>query len=116
MTTDMKNDALRKKPEAYPRTLAEAYHIASRWHSDGGTAPPGPPGGALALVTEEAHVTASKDPVKKAGKTAGPAKKKSLTDVECYLCEKKGHYAKNCPDRKSSADKVHVSINRESGM
>ena len=94
MTTDMKNDALRKKPEAYPRTLAEAYHIASRWHSDGGTVPPGPPGGALALVTEEAHVTASKDPVKKAGKTAGPAKKKSLTDVECYLCEKKGPLCK----------------------
>ena len=110
MTTDMKNDAVRQQPDAYPKTLAQAYRIASRYSSDGGAPQPGPGAGALALVTEEAHVTTSKDPEKKAGKSAGPAKKKSLTDVECFLCEKTGHYAKNCPERKSSADKVHVSI------
>ena len=107
MTTDMRNDALRQKPDAYPKTLASAFRIASQWRSDGVASAPTPPG-ASAFVTEEAHVTSTKDTEKKAGKTGG-AKKKSLADIECYECEGKGHYARNCPTKKSSVDKVHVS-------
>ena len=106
MTQDMKNDALRHKADAFPTTLARAYRIASRWHGDNGGPTPTPSGSAL--VTEEVHVTASKDTEKRAGK-AGGGKKKSLADVECYLCEEKGHYARNCPNRKPTAEKVHVS-------
>ena len=34
MHDSMKNDALRRKLEAFPKTLAEAFHIASGWHDD----------------------------------------------------------------------------------
>ena len=106
MTEDMNNDALRHKADAYPTTLARAYRIASRWQGEGVALTPLPSG--AALVTEEVHVTASKDTEKRAGKTGG-TKKKSLADVECYACEGKGHYAKNCPNRKSTVEKVHVT-------
>ena len=108
MMTDMRNDALRQKPDAYPKTLASAFRIASQWRSDGVVPATTPPVGASAFVTEEVHVTASKDTEKRAGKTGG-AKKKSLADVECYECEGKGHIARNCPTKKSSVEKVHVS-------
>ena len=68
---------------------------------------PPPAGGNAAHVTEEgAHVTITKDLEKKAGK----ANKKSLADVECFKCETKGHYARKCPQRKPSADKVHKTV------
>lgn len=115
MHDSMKNDALRRKPEAFPKTLAEAFHIASGWHDDDTPLTPTPGAPNAAYVTDSAHVTAAKDPAeKKAGKTGG-ARKKSLADVECYLCEEKGHYVRDCPKRKSSLGKVHVSIEEPEG-
>ena len=113
MLDNMKNDALRRNPEAFPKTLPAAYRIASRW-SGGEAAPYTPTPGApnAAYVTDSALVTASKDPPeKKAGKTGG-AKKKPLTEVECFLCEEMGHYARDCPQRKSksSSAKAHVTV------
>ena len=45
----------------------------------------------------------------------GGTKKKPLTEVESYLCEQNGHYARDCPQRKSSSEKVHVSISADKG-
>ena len=108
MMTEMRNDALRQKPDAYPKSLASAFRIASQWRTDGSSQMAPTPPGASAFVTEEVHVTASKDTEKRAGKTGG-YKKKQLADIDCYACEGKGHYAKNCPNRKPSAEKVHVT-------
>jgi DnaJ-domain-containing protein 1 len=108
MMTEMRNDALRQKPDAYPKSLAAAFRIASQWRSDGSSAVTPTPPGASAYVTEEVHVTASKDTEKRAGKTGG-YKKKQLADIDCYACEGKGHYARNCPIKKSSSEKVHVT-------
>ena len=104
MMTDMRNDAIRQKPDAYPKTLASAFRIASQWRSDGVVPATTHPVGASAFVIEEAHITASKDTEKRAGKTGG-TKQKSLADVECYECEGKGHIARNCPTKKSSVEK-----------
>ena len=91
MMDDMKHDALRRKPGAFPSTLALAFHIASQWNEGSTTTTPTPPPPAgAAYVTEGAHVTAAKDPEKKAEK-AGGGSKKSLADVECFKCETKGH-------------------------
>ena len=108
MMTEMRNDALRQKPDAYPKSLAAAFRIASQWRSDGSSAMAPTPPGASAFVTEEVHVTGSKDTEKRAGKTGG-VRKKTLTDIDCYACDGKGHYARNCPNKKPSSEKVHVS-------
>ena len=105
---EMRNHALRQKTDAYPKSLAAAFRIASQWRSDGSSATVQSPLGASAFVTEEVHVTASKDTEKRAGKTGG-VRKKSLADVDCYACDGKGHYARNCPNKKPSSEKVHVS-------
>ena len=108
MHDSMKNDALRRKPGAFPPTLANAFHIANGWHEDDTLTPtPGAPN--AAYVTGGVHSTTPKATDKKAVKTGG-AKKKPLTEVECYLCEQNSHYARDCPQRKSSSGKVHVSI------
>ena len=110
MSQDMNNDAVRHKADAYPTTLARVYSRASCYQGIDGGAPKEPqqtPSGA-AFVTEEVYVTLSKDTEKVAGKTGG-TRKKSLTEVECYACEEKGHYARNCPNRKLKGEKVHVS-------
>ena len=61
-----------------------------------------------AFVTDGALLTA-KDPEKATGKTGGARKKTSLTDITCYVCGLKGHYARNCSERKSSSEKAHVT-------
>ena len=112
MLDDMKHDALRRKPGAFPTTLALAFHIASEWNDrvPASTPTPTPAGANGAYVTEGVHVTAAKDPEKKAGK-AGGGSKKSLADIECYKCETMGHYARNCPQKKSSSSEiVHVTV------
>ena len=111
MMGDMKHDALRRKPDAFPNTLASAFHVSNQWNEGRDPIPaaaPAPAGANAAYVTEGAHVTASNDPEKKAGKAGGTGKK-SLADVECFKCELKGHYARNCPQRKPSVEKVHVT-------
>ena len=112
MLDDMKHDALRRKPGAFPTTIALAFHIASEWNDrvPASTPTPAPAGTNAAYVTEGVHVAAAKDPEKKAGKAEGGSKK-SLTDIECYKCEIMGHYARNCPQKKSSSsEKVHITV------
>ena len=78
MMEDMKHDALRRKPDAFPNTLALAFHIANQWFEGNSPAPaptPAPAGANAAYVTDEVLVTAVKDPEKKAGKAGGGSKK-----------------------------------------
>ena len=114
MLDDMKHDALRCKPGAFPTTLAQAFHISSEWNdrvpASTPTPTPAPAGANAAYVTDGVHVTAAKDPEKKAG-IIGGGSKKFLADIECYKCETMGHYARNCPQKKSSSsEKVHVKV------
>ena len=108
MMTEMRNDAFRQKPDAYPKSLAAAFKIASQWRSDSSSATAPTPLGASAFVTEEVHVIASKDTEKRAGKTR-EYEKKQLANIDCYACDRKGRFSKNCWNRKPSGEKVHVS-------
>ena len=90
MLDDMKHDALRRKLGAFPTTLALTFHISSEWNDRAlpstPTPAPAPAGANAPYVTEEGvHVTAAKDPEKKAWK-AGGGGKKSLADIECFEC------------------------------
>ena len=54
MHDSMKNDAVRRKPAAFPPTLANAFHIADGWHEDDALTPtPGAPN--AAYVTGGVH-------------------------------------------------------------
>lgn len=109
MHDNMQNDAIRRKPDASHKTLTGAFRHASGWRENGSTLSPTPGAPNAAYVTASAQTTATKDTEKKGGKTGG-TKKKQLSDVECYVCEEKGHCAKDCLQRKSSSGKVHVSV------
>ena len=109
MHDNMQNDAVRRKPDEFPKTLAGAFRIASGWRENGSILTPTPGAPNAAYVTASSQAASAKDTEKKGVKTGG-AKKKQLSDVECYVCEEKGHYARDCPQRKSSSGKVHVSV------
>ena len=111
MLDQMKNDALRKKPEAYPSTLAGACRIASGW-SRGIPAQAAPATKDAAYVTDTALVATVKEPEKPVKKTGGTKKKNILTETICYVCGLIGHYARNCSERKSQVDKVHITSSK----
>lgn len=98
MLAQMRNDALRKDPDAYPKTLASAYRIASGWSNED----PGVGGHGLdnhnAFLADTAFVTKAKDP-EKGGKSAG-SKTKKQNEITCYVCGVVGHYARDCEKRK----------------
>lgn len=114
MLNQMKNDAPRKKPEAYSSTLAGACRIASGW-SRGIPAQVAPATKDAAYVTDTALVATVKEPEKPVKKTGGTKKKNILTETICHVCGLIGHYARNCIERKSQVDKVHITSSREEG-
>ena len=69
MLDDMKHDALRRKPGAFPTTLALAFHIASEWNDrvPASTPTPTPAGANAAYVTE--GVTYGQGPGKISGES-----------------------------------------------
>ena len=114
MLSQMRNDSLRSDPDAYPSTLAAAYRIASGWTSDEtGISNNGIESNSAYVSVDTCFVSKAKDPEKSTLKTAGiPAKSgKKKTEVECHVCGKIGHYARDCEHRKSSksTEKAHVT-------
>ena len=107
MLAQMRNDALRSVPDAYPRTLASAYRIASNWTNEDSSKPAGIPA-AGAYVTEEVHVTLAKDTVKDTAKGKKGKKKIPAQPVTCFVCGQVGHYARSCPEKKGSTDTALV--------
>lgn len=97
MLTVLRNNAAINL-SSYPTTLAGAYRTASTWTTDG-----------TMSATREQHSAFVMDKVpdkpkasnKEKRSKGGPVEKKSSSEVECFVCSKLGHYARECPDRKT---------------
>jgi hypothetical protein len=93
MLAQMRNDALRKDADVYPKTLASACRIASGWANED----PGVGSSSLdnhtAFLADAAFVTKARDPDKSA-KAAGSKGKKSA-EIMCFVCGIVGHYAQD---------------------
>ena len=115
MHDEMKNDALRCVADAYPKTLAAAYCIASQWTGSDHNPHAGTAAKPVVFVTDGPLVATKdpKDPEKAPGKTGCVRKKTPLTDITCHVCGHTGHYARNCSERKSSSDKAHLTTTDE---
>lgn len=113
MLNHMRRNAIMDAGESYPATLAAAVRIASAWPDEGPSSANSNPLGTdthSAFVTaDSAFVMKSKDPGGKKQSTnptvdkLPSGKKKSLAEVECYVCAEYGHYARDCKDRKVAA-------------
>jgi hypothetical protein len=101
MSTVLRNNAA-IIVSSYPTTLAGAYRAASTWTTDG------------LVAYMESHTAFVTD--KSTGKTKTSTKEKPMkgglqekssslskpSDNACFICEKIGHYCRDCPERKST--------------
>lgn len=77
MMTDMRNDALRQKPDAYPKTLASAFRIASQWRSDGVVPATTPPWVHRRSLRKKYTSPQAKTPRSESGRPGGPRRSHS---------------------------------------
>jgi len=97
---EMKNDVIRKK-DPFPKTIAEASHLLSKWTNNyGGKYNNGKSdandGMAFATVMEEKE----KD-----------NKNEKKQHIKCFRCKKKGHYSNECTEElPATSDKKGTSL------
>jgi Zinc knuckle len=100
MLSEMRNDSQRNIADAYPSTLASAFRTASGWTSENPLLE-----NHSAYLSDACFMTKANDPEKGSrGETPGVAdsgsKSKKMSEIVCYVCGLKGHYSRECPDRK----------------
>ena len=122
MLNNMRRNALCDAEESYPATPAAAVRVASAWPDEGPSSTnPNPSTHSAFLTADSAFETKSTDPgSKKQGKNppvdkSPSGKKKSLAEMECYVCGEFGHYAMDCKDRKA-AGKALVTKSNDSAV
>ena len=77
--------------DSYPKTLTEAYNLAIniKWKAT--------PGKAVNVPHDLDGITLATDVEK--------TKKKDISTIKCFICNKFGHYQSNCPDNPNNPSK-----------
>ena len=113
MLSQMRNNALREVPGAYPATLAGAFRIASGWTNEDSVGPQSTGGDHHAAFLADTAFVIQKSTVQKENTKRETGEKTAITrssSKACYVCGKKGHLAYQCADRKEViSDKVLVT-------
>ena len=104
MTSQMKNDALRNVGDAFPKTLSEAYRIASNWLTDHPVSvPKGVFRGHENAVFLADTVTSCRPEAHANQKSNYPPRvprKFTPPGLNCFVCGLPGHKARECGKRK----------------
>ena len=100
------NTANRLEPNAYQPTVIAAVRIATGYvtNDPGFSRPPGIDTDTYTALVTDTDPTGKTDDVKQAGKSKSDVKKKAKSAVECFVCGKTDHYARDC--MKKGSEKV----------
>jgi hypothetical protein len=113
MLSQMRNNALREVPGAYPATLAGAFRIASGWTNEDSIGTQSTGGDHHAAFLADTAFVLQKSTVQKANtkkETAAGTTTPRSSSKACYVCGRKGHLAYQCADRKEQVpDKALVT-------
>ena len=96
---DLENDFLQGHNK-YPKTVSETYNILTNWKQERNSG-----------WQESGDHVAFTNVDDKGGKV----KREGKGHITCHRCEKKGHYASECPDRAAGADNKSNTNNVNTG-
>ena len=101
MINKLTNDAMKGTP--WPATLDEAYLQASTWRVQVPRREDGESGSATYVIA--ADTMRKKKVVQHGKKTSSSAETR-----KCFVCQKTGHLAKDCPDKKKTKNETALAI------
>ena len=103
-------DAFIAKRDEYPESRTDAIALLNKYDERKPPPTAASDGTAFAQKGKKKSDDKKKDDDAKEGKSS----KKNNDNIECFVCNKKGHYANKCPQRPKSVDSDDSSISSKS--